>query len=122
MEIKTAWSLIYHDGSGNTFHVLKTENSAEATIDYSPVIPQLSSSGFYSGGEPKSNHLNSKQVFTLRKWLHRLADDTSLHALTRTKGTGTFYINTVAGEQSFMIKGGSELRQFTTFMSSSLND
>jgi hypothetical protein len=45
----------YADGSGNRFVV------APSSIQYIPVTPKESSSGIYSGGEPKSATITRKQ-------------------------------------------------------------
>jgi hypothetical protein len=57
MGCKTSKNMIYYyyDGSGNMY---KIENQV---LEYSPVSPEKSSSGIYSGGEPFQKKLTKEQ-------------------------------------------------------------
>src|SRR5262245_39969007 len=50
--MKAPWKVTYHDGAGNGFQFWQDAEGGEVRFDYSPVRPEQSSTGFYSGGEP----------------------------------------------------------------------
>jgi hypothetical protein len=106
------WSVSYHDGSGNAFQLEQKSKSESASYAYSPVTPERSSSGMYSGGEPAPGALDGEAVARLWKRVRELEAATALHTEERGKGTGAFHLVTPAGERSFIVSMGSELRQF----------
>ncbi|MFQ5568026.1 MAG: hypothetical protein ACE5G0_00040 [Rhodothermales bacterium] len=114
--IETPWSVTYHDGSGNGFRFWQETEGGAARFDYLPITPEISSSGSYSGGEPKKGILNAEHVEELWRWVRRLEAETSLHINARVKGSGAFYLTTSTGEKDFIITNSSLLRQFNAFL------
>ena len=115
MTTTAPWRLVYHDGSGNGYR-FEQEANGDARFAYTPVRPQTSSSGVYSGGEPKEGRLGDGEVEALWTWVLKLEEDTSVHAESRMMGSGTFSLTTPDGNRTFIIKNGSQLRAFNTFL------
>lgn len=111
---ETPWSVSYHDGSGNAFQFERAEESASYT--YSPVTPERSSTGMYSGGNPAAGPLGEEQVAELWKRLLELEAATAAHTEERGKGTGAFRIVTPVGERSFIVERGDLLKAFDEFL------
>lgn len=99
----TPWSLIFHDGSGNGYRFWQ-EAGGEACFDYTPVTPEHSSSGFYSGGEPQAGTLSGADADALWEQAERLAGDTARHEPRRVMGSGSFRLVTPAGERRFLVR------------------
>lgn len=72
----------YSDGAGNTYFV--SENS----IQYSPMTPEMSSSGLYSGGEPAKVELSPEQHTELMALFDAAFADTENQVENRAKLTG----------------------------------
>lgn len=71
----------YADGSANLYRI--TSDS----VQYIPVTPEESSTGFYSGGEPAKVSITSEQFQSLKKQLDDAVADTTWHTPDRAKGT-----------------------------------
>ncbi len=91
------WSLVVGDGSGNGY---ACEHAAGGTprCRYSPVTPEQSSTGRYSGGDPWEVELAPAQVDALWREVEAAAKDTAKHTDARAK-------TTVAVEASGATKG-----------------
>jgi hypothetical protein len=110
------WSVSYHDGSGNAFSFEQSSADADPSYRYSPVTPERSSTGMYSGGEPTAGALDREQTVGLWQRLRQLETQTSIHTDSRDKGTGSFVLVTRAGERSFIVQRGDELIAFDEFL------
>lgn len=110
------WRVSYADGSGNAFEFEQTSTGKRASYTYSPITPERSSSGMYSGGEPAEGSLDAEQVAGLWRRLLQLEAETSLHTEERVKGTGAFRIVTRGGERSFIVSRGELLLAFDAFL------
>ncbi|MGH7829103.1 MAG: hypothetical protein ACREP8_02890 [Candidatus Binatia bacterium] len=106
----------YLDGSGNEYRFWKDSEGGSARFEYSPVRPEESSTGMYSGGEPAQGTLSSKQVKQLWQRLHHLESDATLRITERMKGTGAFHIKN-GGIREFIIADGPPLREWNQFLS-----
>lgn len=106
--------LIYRDGSANAYRF--TADGDGARFVYDPVTPERSSSGTYSGGDPRAGRLDAAQLATLWQHVRALETNTALHVTDRGKGTGLFLIAAASGERSFIIVRGAELLAFDTFV------
>lgn len=106
------WSIDYGDGSGNGFLFFQRAATGPARFSYSPMTPQLSSSGSYSGGSPRQGQLDASQVQKLWSMVERLAADRSQHAATRKKGTGMFFVERPSGKRHFIVERNPGLRAF----------
>ncbi len=106
---KDAWSITYGDRSGNVFYF---QGPPEHRFRYSPVRPEMSSSGTYSGGAPKEGALSAKEAQGLWARVKALQARPEVHAQQRMKGTGDFTVQSAQGEQRFIVKSGAALREF----------
>ena len=110
------WSVSYHDGSGNGFHFEQSSAGGDTRYNYSPVTPERSSTGIYSGGEPAAGTLDRERTAELWGRVRQLEMQTSLHTDSRDKGTGSFALVTRAGKRSFILQRGDELIAFDEFL------
>lgn len=90
----------YADGSANVY--ILTSDS----LEYVPVKPEESSTGFYSGGEPKKVALTPQQFRTVRAMLETAKTKHEIHLPDRIKTSGM--ITTIDGstKNSIILKPG----------------
>ncbi|HEX5035586.1 MAG TPA: hypothetical protein VFX30_00285 [bacterium] len=110
-----SWSLIYGDQSGNGLSVWKRAGDSKALYDYSPIRPEESSSGQYSGGEAKSGSLSDKDAAELWRRVLRLEADKSNRSQDRAMGTGAFSLRDTDGSRDFIVQQGATLKSFDDF-------
>jgi hypothetical protein len=72
----------FADGSGNVYTITPT------TVSYSPVQPHSSSSGTYSGGEPKSIKITREQFRQLEVLIEKSVGNPAIQLDHRTKRSG----------------------------------
>jgi hypothetical protein len=72
----------YYDGSANGYLVSKD------SLTYDPVTPKESSTGTYSGGEPKSIVITAREFGTLAELFEKAIDHKESHQQDREKMTG----------------------------------
>jgi hypothetical protein len=106
----TPWSIDYHDGSANAFHARDAGDGA--TFKYVPVRPEYSSTGLYSGGEPKRGALTAAAVDALWAQIAALEADGSLRMTERGKGTGAFTLRDASGGRYFIVQRSPALAAF----------
>jgi hypothetical protein len=80
------WSVDVADGSGNVFHCEHAVDGAPR-YEYRPVTPAQSSTGTYSGGDPRSGRLDAEEVDALWRLVEAAAAATAGHTAARAKGT-----------------------------------
>lgn len=115
--LKVPWSLAYSDGSANSYRFGQDGKDAAVTFEYLPVRPENSSTGTYSGGEPKQGSLDSKQSGELRQWVAKFESDKSLRQESRDKGSGAFVIKSGGDDsRSFIIRMSPTLKDFDAFL------
>lgn len=112
------WVVNFSDGSGNRYTVSGVGADGEARLVYSPVTPEQSSSGTYSGGAPADLQLSAENTSDLLRRVRVLEQDTAHHTEGRSMGSGSFRTKTADGESHFLMRMGSELGDFTSFMTS----
>jgi hypothetical protein len=97
------WSLVYADGAANVYGFDATPDGV--VFAYEPMTPERSSSGVYSGGEPRNLHLapDDPRIDELWRYVVALEADTASHAEARCKGDGAFTVSTAAGERRFLV-------------------
>ncbi len=110
------WTITYGDGSGNSFRFAQPSSKESASYAYSPVVPERSSSGTYSGGSPASGLCAPDQTIELWHRVRRLEAETMLQAKTRAMGTGAFRLVTQTGERAFVVRRSDELAEFDAFV------
>ena len=114
--LQVPWSLSYSDGSANNYQFKQDTKEGEVYFEYIPVRPEQSSTGMYSGGDPRKGLLDKNQTAELEKWLDKLEKETSLHAKDRIKGSGSFRIKSGSETRSFLINQSPQLDEFNQFL------
>ncbi len=89
----------YIDGSNNVYEIGEL-------LEYKPITPAQSSTGMYSGGEPKSVALDAEQRAELIALFDRIIADTANILAQRPKGCGTL----VVGDTRTFVSGRSPLK------------
>jgi hypothetical protein len=97
-------SISYSDGSANAYRFW-----GDGRFEYDPVTPKRSSTGMYSGGDPRAGTLDAGQIAELWQRVQALAANTTLHVEDRAKGTGSFHIVDETGTRSFIVERGPDL-------------
>ena len=92
----------YADGSGNRYILTPT------SLSYIPVKPGESSSGTYSGGEPKEILLKDGQFNSIRTLLDNAINNTSIHIQDRVKMSGAISIVYKKERKQYILRPGSE--------------
>ena len=72
----------YSDGSGNQYLINRE------SIEYNPVKPQFSSSGFYNGGEHVKKGITRQQYEKIKSLLTEIMANEVNHIKNRVKGSG----------------------------------
>ncbi|MCX8000067.1 MAG: hypothetical protein N3A69_14125 [Leptospiraceae bacterium] len=96
----------YGDGNGNLYSVTQEE------ISYSPISKEMSSSGFYSGGEAKRITLTAPQKEKINKAFQKMqnASPSELEK-NRLKGTGVLKFKAQKQQKTLIFKSSSQLRE-----------
>jgi hypothetical protein len=95
----------YADGSGNRYII------TQGTLSYIPVTPEESSSGMYSGGDPKEILLKGNQYNAIRSLLDNAITknlSSSIHMDGRVKMSGLISVVDQEGRREYILKPGSE--------------
>lgn len=113
------WTIRIDDGSNNTYVFVYQgccEEEEPATVAYTPVSPENSSMGTYSGGAAYTGTLSKDQRETLWNAVrHAVAETTEEEGQTgRSKGSVAIHLTLPAGERSFVASGNAllPLQQF----------
>lgn len=112
------WILNFADGSGNQYTITSDAADAKAHLVYTPMTPEHSSSGVYSGGSPADIQISAENTSELWRRVSALQNDPSQHSEARSMGTGTFRTKNAEGEARFLIRMGAKLNDFTSFLTS----
>jgi len=110
------WELVYSDGSANEYHFRQDAKDTPINFEYTPVQPENSSSGVYSGGDAKQGPVDEKTKRELHAWFQKFETDKSLRADARAMGTGAFTVKGGECSRDFIVKDGSLLRQFNHYL------
>lgn len=81
----------YSDGSANVYVI------QPAVLKYIPVKPEESSTGFYSGGEPKTVTLTPAQYKTLQELFENAFVQPQAHMQDRIKTSGL--VSSISGDE-----------------------
>lgn len=90
----------YADGSANVY-VLTSDS-----LEYIPVKPEESSTGFYSGGDPKRIALTPEAFRNLRAMLETAKKKHEIHIPDRIKTSGMITTLSGAEKTNFILKPG----------------
>ncbi|MBN2776747.1 MAG: hypothetical protein JXR36_03850 [Bacteroidales bacterium] len=102
--------IIYNDGSSNA-HIISKDN-----YKYSPVTPQESSSGTYSGGEQREVNINENLFNEIFIKALSIAENKTIHIESRMMGTGMLRIKYENSETQIYIDKCMELENFERFL------
>lgn len=97
--------------AGNTSYTYIDGNNNEYTITsdsliYSPITPAESSSGEYSGGEPKRVKISSEQFLKIESIIKSIQKDKSAQIDNRLMGCGTLLV----GKKTIYFRSDSNLK------------
>jgi hypothetical protein len=92
----------YSDGNANLYSLKGT------TLNYSPTKPEESSTGIYSGGEPKTVTLSELQADSIRTLIEAVSGNTSIQITDRVKGSGMIRLSDRKNKKQFILQPGSE--------------
>jgi hypothetical protein len=105
------WSIEYRDGSANAYSFADS-----GAFRYRPITPAESSTGTYSGGDPREGLLDEATLGAFWQRVRELEASTALHTPDRGKGTGAFAITEDGATRSFIVTRGPELLAFDAFL------
>lgn len=80
------WALVVVDGSGNGY-TCRRDDTGAMTFVYSPMTPERSSSGMYSGGDPRQGPLTDAQAAAVWREVAVAVARTEGHLEGHAKGT-----------------------------------
>lgn len=112
------WSLTYRDGSNNSFWASQQDAGAQVTARYSPVKPEHSSSGTYSGGAPWEGKLSPAQADELWRRVRAMQKESKLHQRNRTMGSGSFTLESGGEKRALLIGRCQALAGLDSFLES----
>lgn len=98
----TPWNVSFSDGNANQYRFWRDDPDSPARFTYTPVEPIHSSSGIYSGGEPREGELTPAQSEELWAHVDAVTADTDHHVEQRTKGT--VVLEAATAEQTRLIQ------------------
>lgn len=99
--MRTPTDYFYSDGNSNQY-ILRG-----STLSFNPVRPKESSSGTYSGGQPKTVTISSKQASDLKSLLEQAISNVEAHQPNRVKGTAAIIITRGGEERRCVLKRDS---------------
>lgn len=77
---------VYADGSANRYIITAD------TLEYDPVTPEESSTGTYSGGDPKSVSISAEQFESIGQLFDKAIANKAVHIADRMKTSGAISI------------------------------
>src|SRR5688572_24683607 len=92
----------YADGSANVYVLTGT------VLEFDPVQPEESSTGTYSGGDPKTVTLTTSQADSLRALMDQAFNHTAVHIPDRVKGSGRISIGSDKQSKHCILVQGCE--------------
>lgn len=102
--------IVYNDGNANSYII--EPNS----FVYDPITPMESSSGVYSGGDPKDFSIDQEKFNAIFIKAEELSKKESIMIDSRQKGTGFLKLTFEKSEKSFYISNCTELDEFEKYL------
>lgn len=90
----------YADGSGNRYIL------SPISLEYDPVTPEESSTGMYSGGEPKTVTITAEQFLRAQTVLQSAINNTAIHIPDRIKTSGAISVVDKNETKGYVIQPG----------------
>lgn len=115
------WELAFYDGANNAFFLRKDTAGNLWMLEYRPVEASQSSSGVYSGGDPKTAQLTGSEAEGIRKWVRELAADRHAHVERRSMGSGLFVLKDGRTELRFILPASQLLEHFASELRNKLD-
>ncbi len=106
------WLLRVADGAANIW-IFSQEPGERALWRYVPVRPEESSTGMYSGGEPKNGALTDTQILDLWRAAKEVAADAAHKIADRLKGTYAIVLVYDGRDESHLVDGGDAMARLT---------
>jgi hypothetical protein len=104
-------SLHYSDGSGNIWKI------APDSIWYLPIEPEMSSSGVYRGGEPKSKTIGKEEFMLVFKEFELIFEDKEIHIPNRIMTSGMLIVSEKdKADRIIIFKNGLEMNRLETLL------
>jgi hypothetical protein len=112
------WKLTYADGAANVYSWWQDQDGATVYFAYEPMTPERSSTGMYSGGDPREEQLSAGDPRLAELWAktRALQADTARHSADRNKGTGAFSLVTPRGREQFIVEQGESLTSLSPLL------
>lgn len=105
----------YADGSANQYHISPT------SLAYIPVKPEQSSSGHYSGGEPKTVNITSEQFTSLQNLFEKAIRNQEIQIKDRIKTSGQITVEVRSEQKHYIIQPKSaELMEIEALLKQTL--
>jgi hypothetical protein len=104
------WTLAYADGSANSYKIWSDADGA--AFEYDPITPAESSTGMYSGGDPRAGRVDATTLASIWQQVRDLEANTAEHSPDRNKGTGSFSITEPSGQRAFIVNRTPALLAF----------
>ncbi len=101
------WTLSVADGSGNRNVITRTAQSKIATWTYTPMTPENSSSGTYSGGTAARGALSAPDAAILWATVRALQADTDQHSARREMGTTEIKERSTESQRTVLLRRGA---------------
>jgi len=98
-------SLEYADGSGNIYKLNKN------SIEYLPVKPENSSSGFYSDGVATKKEITEQEFFNIEKIFQKTIENKEIQIENRIKTSGVITIEKSNKSETIIISKSPEQTQ-----------
>jgi len=95
----------YSDGSGNTY-IIKSED--KNIIEYIPIKPSLSSSGFYDGGNYIKKEISNLQYNKIKSILDEAIRNKENHIENRVKTSGMITIQEINDKKIYILAPNSK--------------
>ncbi len=110
------WSIAFTDGCNNHYAVVASQ-AGVIQFEYTPMTPERSSSGLYSGGAPRRGVLVPPQVAELWAHVRTLIEQTASHVELRTKGTAVISTRVDGICVSYRLAASEPRSAFETWLS-----
>lgn len=110
VEIDEPIKIVYNDGNANAY-IISTKS-----FKYAPVTPMESSSGTYSGGEPKDFEIEQSTFNEIFIRAEKIATTDDIKIDTRQMGTGFIKITFKDSEIKAYIANSSDLTDFQYYL------
>ncbi|MEM2146383.1 MAG: hypothetical protein QW279_13550 [Candidatus Jordarchaeaceae archaeon] len=101
--------IYYVDGSGNRYNLRLEEG--KPVVKYEPVTPEMSSSGFYSGGEPFERNIDTKLFNQIAETATQAIKTKTDHINERIMGSGLLTIEINNSKQKAILTPNSKIKQ-----------